>query len=617
MAEVARVVARLLERAQDEPRERLPSAPRLLDVLGDARGDLARELRRLLWRQPVGRRRRRHAEVRELCEQVLDGQRVGLLVHAVERLAAPAGEERADELVGEDHQLLHEHVRMRLALEPRLGDTAAAVEAKDDFRRLHLQGAPREALRAQRLRQLVVQVERLEDVRLGIAPLRLPVGQAHVRADHGAVEARLAVRRDLNGDAEPVLMRSQRAEVVGEVVRQHRRDLARHVRREGAARRALVERRSRRHEERDVRDVHPRADAVVLAPKRERVVEVLRGVRIDRVGQQVAQVDPVRDLRFRIGRSVRLERLSRTALDEQRLEHVLDAIGRPEPLLDLRPAAPGTHHSQVAVLDVTDPLRVEHDRHARREVRLTDDEPAAPADLDDETGVVAQTRRKRRIVRPEPIAPSARPMPIRISATRGKASACTSESPDRWGRIDGSASALPITRKSTARTEPASPQKRPSSMNGPRTNQFVAPTSFITSISRRREKIDRRIVFAISKIEAISKTAVASVKTASITCATCRIRCETCLPSRTLSTPGGFLGCVRAAKSWSTFSALFGVTSSVSGNGFEVRFLTSSGYFFFICRSACSFGTYLMPPGFTYWLCCSLRARLSLSTAVA
>ena len=35
-------------------------------------------------------------------------------------------------------------------------------------------------------------------------------------------------------------------------------------------------------------------------------------------------------------------------------------------------------------------------------------------------------------------------------------------------------------------------------MNGPRTNQFVAPTSFITSISRRREKIESRIVFAIS-----------------------------------------------------------------------------------------------------------------------
>ena len=43
-------------------------------------------------------------------------------------------------------------------------------------------------------------------------------------------------------------------------------------------------------------------------------------------------------------------------------------------------------------------------------------------------------------------------------------------------------------------------------MNGPRTNQFVAPTSFITSISRRREKIDSRIVFAISRTDAIRRT---------------------------------------------------------------------------------------------------------------
>ena len=57
-------------------------------------------------------------------------------------------------------------------------------------------------------------------------------------------------------------------------------------------------------------------------------------------------------------------------------------------------------------------------------------------------------------------------------------------------------------------------------MNGPRTNQFVAPTSFITSISRRREKIESRIVFAISSVEAISSTITATRKTTSITRAT-------------------------------------------------------------------------------------------------
>ena len=45
----------------------------------------------------------------------------------------------------------------------------------------------------------------------------------------------------------------------------------------------------------------------------------------------------------------------------------------------------------------------------------------------------------------------------------------------------------------------------PSITNGQRMNQFVAPTSFITSTSRRRAKIDRRIVLPISRIDATSR----------------------------------------------------------------------------------------------------------------
>ena len=60
-------------------------------------------------------------------------------------------------------------------------------------------------------------------------------------------------------------------------------------------------------------------------------------------------------------------------------------------------------------------------------------------------------------------------------------------------------------------------------MNGPRTNQFVAPTSFITSISRRREKIESRIVFAIRSTDAMSRTITATRNTTSITRATWRI----------------------------------------------------------------------------------------------
>ena len=41
-------------------------------------------------------------------------------------------------------------------------------------------------------------------------------------------------------------------------------------------------------------------------------------------------------------------------------------------------------------------------------------------------------------------------------------------------------------------------------MNGMRTNQFDAPTSFMTSISRRRAKVANRIVFTMRKSDAAS-----------------------------------------------------------------------------------------------------------------
>ena len=43
-------------------------------------------------------------------------------------------------------------------------------------------------------------------------------------------------------------------------------------------------------------------------------------------------------------------------------------------------------------------------------------------------------------------------------------------------------------------------------MNGTRTNQFDAPTSFITSISRRRANVASRIVFTIRNSDDASST---------------------------------------------------------------------------------------------------------------
>ena len=62
-----------------------------------------------------------------------DRGRVGTLVHAVQRLSAPAGEKPGYGLVGTDHQLLDQEVRVRLRLEARLLDAAFAVEGEDDL----------------------------------------------------------------------------------------------------------------------------------------------------------------------------------------------------------------------------------------------------------------------------------------------------------------------------------------------------------------------------------------------------------------------------------------------------------------------------------------------------
>jgi hypothetical protein len=320
VAEVARVVARLLERAQDERGERLAAALRLLDVLAHALARAAGEHRGLLWRDAigVGDRRRRHLERGELCVQARDRLRLGRLVDAEERLAASPGEQSRDRLVREDHQLFDQRVRVRLGLEPRLLDAALAVERERDLGARDAERSAREAAAPKLERDGVREPQPLGELvaRLLVAgedPLRLPVRQPLVASDHRAVEGRLAglerrVERHLDGDAEAVDVWAERACVVGELVREHRRDEPRDVGGERALGGAAVERRAGGDKPRDVRDVHPDADPVAPAARGDRVVEVLRGLGVDRERQEVAQVDAALEARLR-----QVERLERAA----------------------------------------------------------------------------------------------------------------------------------------------------------------------------------------------------------------------------------------------------------------------------------------------------------------
>ena len=145
VAEVARVVVRLLQRAQDERGERLLPTLGLAHVLGDALARLRGEAGRVRRGHAVALRngRGRHLEVGELREHELDRLRLGRLVDAVERVAPAAREELGDGLVREDHQLLDQRMGLRLGLEPGTRSTPPWPSNAKLISRLSIRSAPR------------------------------------------------------------------------------------------------------------------------------------------------------------------------------------------------------------------------------------------------------------------------------------------------------------------------------------------------------------------------------------------------------------------------------------------------------------------------------------------
>jgi hypothetical protein len=128
--------------------------------------------------------------------------------------------------------------------------------------------------------------------------------------------------------------------------------------------------------------VHPRAKAVALAPDGDRVIEVLRGLRVDRERELLPEVDSALEAGRR--RIVRLVLGPDALMLEQRLEDVLDPLGGPERLLEAGATPPGGDDRQVAWTDVAESPLVQRDRDAGSEERLADDESPAPSDLDDD-----------------------------------------------------------------------------------------------------------------------------------------------------------------------------------------------------------------------------------------
>ena len=232
---------------------------------------------------------------------------------------------------------------MRLALEPRVGDAAVAVEAEHRLGRLHLQRAAGEAaVRAARPRaRRSVRADRgsarapraaAPARRSGARPSGSPSGRTSARRAAGSRRSRRG------GPRSGAASRGRRRARAAASARRRRARTSRTTRRAAPWSSGVP---APTNQETSAMCTHARMPSV-FAPERERVVEVLRRVGVDGVGRQVAQVDAVRILGRR--RVVRLERLPRAALDEERLEDVLDPRRRPERLLDAArgpsPAAP-------------------------------------------------------------------------------------------------------------------------------------------------------------------------------------------------------------------------------------------------------------------------------------
>ena len=97
---------------------------------------------------------------------------------------------------------------------------------------------------------------------------------------------------------------------------------------------------------------------------------------------------------------------------------------------------------------------------------------------------------------------------------------------------------LPIHRISMATSPPMKPTTTPSITKGQRMNQRVAPTSRITSTSRRRVKIESRIVLPTSISEARMSRIVITVRTIFRAPVTCWIFSADCWRSKGLAMIG-------------------------------------------------------------------------------
>ncbi len=179
-------------------------------------------------------------------------------------------------------------------------------------------------------------------------------------------------------------MRTQAAEVIGELGRQHRSHATRDVDGDTALGGVRVEGRAGGDVGGDVGDVHPGLHAAALVDlERERVVEVLRLLRVDGEREEVTQVDSVRLCGWRERRQRRV-RPAHALVPEQAFEDGLDPARRAQYPFESGPAPPEPDDDEIADRRLARSLAIDDHGNAALEVRLADKELALPGQLADE-----------------------------------------------------------------------------------------------------------------------------------------------------------------------------------------------------------------------------------------
>ena len=245
--------------------------------------------------------------------------------------------------IGRQHGLFDQAVRLGAHARDDLVD--APVVVADDLRLgglevdrtaagTLLEQEPVDLVQMQQMRHQMHLTLRLGTTGVGEHGRHFGVGQPRMRADHGGVELvgrdlPLGIHQHVADHRQPVLVRVERTQAVGELLRQHRNDTARKVDRGRTLVGVVVQRIARLDVMADVRDGHQQSPALLATDLGwlavHGIVEVARVLAVDRHQRHIGQVDPV----LHVGRAHLVRQLAglREGLGREAVRHFVFAHG--------------------------------------------------------------------------------------------------------------------------------------------------------------------------------------------------------------------------------------------------------------------------------------------------